>query len=414
MLPLQQALRSLRRRDYFASLQTGPTVFSGTGMACLPERRPRGFCGVVTRLRPCQQALRSFQGAHRLLFLQPKRQFAAITPVRYRFAAKTPIRCKFAAKTPVRCRLPANLQPKRQFADCRFAAKTPICSQNASSLPICSQNANSLQICNQNASSLPIAGLQPKRQFAARTPVRCRFAAKTPIRCKFAAKTPVRCRLPVCSPNANLQPERQFAARLQPKRQFAADCEFAALTPICSQNANSLPICSPISRFNAFLQPKRISAAQTHVSQHRLCPCSCSDKALSEIIGAVKPCHRMLSRQQALQIGVRAATGVLAAKSRLNLFESMPFGLSSAPILCLRNLRGGNPFASLQTGPTVFSGTRIACFPDNRPCGVFGDRHSDCPPEHRRRFQKKKYDKVRQKIRQSSTAYNFFKKRRIY
>ena len=54
----------------------------------------------------------------------------------------------------------------------------------------------------------------------------------------------------------------------QPKRQFAARtpirCPFAAQTPI--------------SRFNAFLQPKRISAAQTHVSQHRLCPCSYSAK----------------------------------------------------------------------------------------------------------------------------------------
>ena len=56
MLPRQQALHS------FAPLQTGPSVFSGTGIACHPDRRPYGICGVVTRLRPCQQVLRTFQG----------------------------------------------------------------------------------------------------------------------------------------------------------------------------------------------------------------------------------------------------------------------------------------------------------------------------------------------------------------
>ena len=152
--------------------------------------------------------------------------------------------------------------------------------------PICSQNASSLPICSPNANSLQICSQN---------------ASSLPI--------------------AGLQPKRQFAART-PIR-----CPFAAQTPI--------------SRFNAFLQPKRISAAQTHVSHHRLCPCSCSAKRIERNYWgckAMSTAHRMLSRQQAL-----------------------------------RSLRGRNPFASLQTGPTVCSGTRIACFPDSRPCGVFGD-----------------------------------------
>ena len=38
----------------------------------------------------------------------------------------------------------------------------------------------------------------------------------------------------------------------------------------------------------------------------------------------------------------------------------------------LRCLRGRISITPLQTGPLVFSGTRIACFPDSRPCGVCG------------------------------------------
>ena len=69
---------------------------------------------------------------------------------------------------------------------------------------------------------------------------------------------------------------------------------------------------------------------------------------------------------------------VEAAKWSSNLLENRRFGLSGYAHLmlhlqqALRTLRGRNPFASLQTGPTVFSGTGIACFPGNRPCGVCG------------------------------------------
>ena len=117
--------------------------------------------------------------------------------------------------------------------------------------------------CSQNAN------LQPERQFAAQTPIRSQNANLQPERQFnatriFAAQTPVRCRLPVCSRNANLQPERQFAADLQPiSCKFAAKtptrCRlwFAAQTPICCQNANSLPVSSPnvSSLLIASLQP---------------------------------------------------------------------------------------------------------------------------------------------------------------
>ena len=61
MLPRQQVLRSLWCRNSFASLQTGPWVFSGTGIACFPDSRPCGVCGHASRLRPCKPALGSFQ-----------------------------------------------------------------------------------------------------------------------------------------------------------------------------------------------------------------------------------------------------------------------------------------------------------------------------------------------------------------
>ena len=74
-----------------------------------------------------------------------------------------------------------------------------------------------------------------ERHFAARTPI----GAQTPICSQNAYSLP----MPVCSPNDNLQPKRQFAAQCQ----FAADCHFAAQTLICI--------------LKAFSQPKRISAA---------------------------------------------------------------------------------------------------------------------------------------------------------
>ena len=61
MLPRQQALRCLRSRNSFASLQTGPSVYSSTRIACYADSRPCDVCGAATLLRPCQPALRSFR-----------------------------------------------------------------------------------------------------------------------------------------------------------------------------------------------------------------------------------------------------------------------------------------------------------------------------------------------------------------
>ena len=105
---------------------------------------------------------------------------------------------KHAARTPI-CSQNANLQPKRQFA-----ARTPIQRNKV--------------YCSPNANSLPIASLQPKRQLAAQTPVRCRSAAQTPIRCRTPVCSPIANLQPNCQFAANLQPKRQFAA----ERQFAA------------------------------------------------------------------------------------------------------------------------------------------------------------------------------------------------
>ena len=106
--------------------------------------------------------------------------------------------------------------------------RTPFCSLNSN----CSQSS----ICSPNANALPNASLQPKRQLAAQR--------------QFAAQTPISSRFPVCSPNANLQ----------------------------SYNAN----------LKAFSQPKRISAAQTHVSQ-RYCPANTAGLAVKEACDA-RPC----------------------------------------------------------------------------------------------------------------------------
>ena len=61
MLPRQQALWRLRGRKLIVSLLTGPSVFSGTGIACFPDSRPCGDCGDASRLRPCLPALWSFR-----------------------------------------------------------------------------------------------------------------------------------------------------------------------------------------------------------------------------------------------------------------------------------------------------------------------------------------------------------------
>ena len=83
---------------------------------CGPKS-PKGlFAGTQSSCGPANTAGPVSREAYDV---QPKRQFAAQTPIR--------CRSQFAAQTPI-CSLNANLQPKRQFAaDCQFAAQTPIC-----------------------------------------------------------------------------------------------------------------------------------------------------------------------------------------------------------------------------------------------------------------------------------------------
>ena len=75
MLPLQQALRSLRRSNHFASLQTGPAEFAAQQSLCVPanldfpasnilcsrDNRLCRVCGAAITLRPCNSALRTFR-----------------------------------------------------------------------------------------------------------------------------------------------------------------------------------------------------------------------------------------------------------------------------------------------------------------------------------------------------------------
>ena len=90
----------------------------------------------ASSLQICSQSANSLQICSQtanslpIVVLQPKRQFAA----------RTPIRCPLAAQTPVRCRLRvcnpnANLQPERQFAahlqpQRQLADLTHFCSPN--------------------------------------------------------------------------------------------------------------------------------------------------------------------------------------------------------------------------------------------------------------------------------------------
>ena len=81
-------------------------------------------------------------------------------------------------------------------------------------------------------------------------------------------------------------------------------------------------------------------------------------------------CKRAIGSELAfgLQIGVWAAIWVLAEKWCSNLFENRPFGLSGAALLCFLDNRPCGVCGAavhLRPGPTVvFSGTRIACFPN--------------------------------------------------
>ncbi|MEW8184850.1 MAG: hypothetical protein AB2794_07540, partial [Candidatus Thiodiazotropha endolucinida] len=70
MLPRQQALRCLRGRKAFASVLTGPSVFSGRGIACFPDSRPCGLSGAAHFMLPLQQALRSLRRSNHFASLQ--------------------------------------------------------------------------------------------------------------------------------------------------------------------------------------------------------------------------------------------------------------------------------------------------------------------------------------------------------
>ena len=80
--------------------------------------------------------------------------------------------------------------------------------------------------------------------------------------------------------------------------------------------------------------------------------------------------HRLLPRQSALRC--------LRGRKSFASLQTGPSVFSGTGIACLpreqalRCLRGRRSIASLQTGPSFFSGTGIACFPNSRPCGVCG------------------------------------------
>ena len=86
--------------------------------------------------------------------------------------------------------------------------------------------------------------MQPERQFAAHTPI--------------------------CSQNANLQPGRQFTAT----RTFAAQMPVRCRLRVCSPNAN----LQPERQFAADLQPKRQSAADLQPKRQLAADCGLQPK----------------------------------------------------------------------------------------------------------------------------------------
>ena len=198
------------------------------------------------------------------LLLQPKRQFAA----ERQFAAQTII-----------CSQNANLQPNRQFAtDCQFAAQTPIfilkCIFAALTHFSCQNACIPEELPRKNCraccrgSKQCAAPKSPKGQFAGQK-WDCSHANSpgSVVRKAYDGKSkwPVleQIRTQFCSQNSNCSPN----ANLQPKSQFATERQVVAHTPICI--------------LNVFSQPKRISAAQTHVYQ-RYCSAKTAGPAASE------------------------------------------------------------------------------------------------------------------------------------
>ena len=65
-LPRKSVVRLTDRPDMTLDVYRGrkTTMHNaqwGTGIACFPDSRPCGVCGDASRLRPCQQALRTFR-----------------------------------------------------------------------------------------------------------------------------------------------------------------------------------------------------------------------------------------------------------------------------------------------------------------------------------------------------------------
>ena len=68
--PCQQANRSFRARASHASPTTGPAVFAETQVICVPVNRPFGLFGHGHRMLPRQYALRCLRGLKTIVSLQ--------------------------------------------------------------------------------------------------------------------------------------------------------------------------------------------------------------------------------------------------------------------------------------------------------------------------------------------------------
>ena len=310
MLPRQQALWCLRNRNSFVSLLTGLSIFSGTDIACLPESSPCGVCGVATRLRPCQQALRTFQGrtSHASLAAGPAVFAEQLLWYTYLRAAEMRLGCEnelsmqigvWAAITVLAAKWRSNLFENRPFG-LSGSAYLRLHLQTGSV-----EYAGPQSLCVPANWPYGLFG-HGHRMLSRQQALRC-------LRAQHSCASLLTCPSVfsgtgiACFPDSRPCGLCGDANRLRP-------CK-TALRSFRVRASHDSPITGPAE----FAGPQLI--------------CVPANRPFGLFVHG----HRMLLGQQAL-----------------------------------RCFRGRKSIASLQIGPSVFSGIGIACFHDNRPCGVGG------------------------------------------
>ena len=333
--PCKPALRSFRARASHAppttspvvfavlqkpaSLLTDPSVFSGTGSACLPERKPCGFC--VTRLRPCQQALRTFQWrtSHASRAVGPADFAEQLRWYTYVWASEMRLGCKNTL----------SIQIGVWAANGQSAANWRLGCKLAFGLQLVFWLQNGVRICSRTGhSDFPTPHI-------------------------------------LCSPYNRLCGVCGAAIPLRPckpaLRSFRARASHASPTAGPAVFAGPQVDCVPANRpFGLFGHGYRM-----HPLQHAMRCLRCFNSFAPLLTGP----------------SVFSGTGI-ACFPHSRPCGVCGDAIRLRPCLpALRSFRAQASHASARAGPAVFEGTQVPCVPANRAFSLFGHGHRMLPPK---------------------------------